>query len=1316
MAAKKIGAIIALDGEKEFKQNVTSCNKSLSSLKSEMQLVKAQCEGQQNSLESLTKQHEVLTKILGEQEKKEEETRKGLEHARESYDKVSKGLETLNRQQDTHIQKLADLQEEYQKATSRLEAMEKAGNSSEQSMIKQQAVVSSLSAAMQKEEAAIEEVNAAINKGNKNLQSAGNRISDWETKLNTAQSQVIKASNAVNKNAAYMKEAEQATDQCATSIDKFGKEVKQAEDITVGFGTVVKTNLTNTVVEGVKNLASSSASAILEMESAQRQFQASTGATTGEMKQYKAVMDEMHSKNYGEDINDLAQSMALVKQYTGELDPSALKEMTEDGIAMRDVFSMDLSETIRGVDALMENMGATSEHAFDLMAKGAQNGLDKSGELADNIAEYSQLWAQAGFSAEEMFAIMENGLNSGAYNLDKVNDFVKEFGISLSDGRIEENINSFSAGTKNLFNQWKAGKATTKDVFRSVINDLANAKNQQEALTIASNTWSSLGEDNAMKVITSLNEVNENYENVQGTMEEIQDIKYDTLESRIASLGKTFQTEVAVPIAEKALPAIESGLDLVIDNMDTLIPLMGGVATGVVAFKTASAAVELFTTKTEGATVAQAAFNAIQNLNPVVAVATAVTAATAAIAIYANVAGEASEESQKMAEANQRVCDSANEVAESSKDLISSYADSNAEMQAQSEYAKTLAGNIEELAEKENLSNSEKSVMQQYVAQLNELVPGLNLAYDEQTNALSMTNEQIETYLSNSQKQIEMQAAQEYAIDLLKQKSELEIEAIKLENERTEIQGENGEKQISMMDRISALMFGLQSGNMDYYQSIKTVSEAQKENTEAMETNEEQQKNVQAEIEAASEKLQEYGINWSDVTQKANENTEATSTNAQAQTDAAAANAAAAQTIAETYTDMQQKVSEVIDSQMNMFEEFNAGTQLSSEQLLSNMQSQINGVTDWAENMEILADRGINQGILDKLAEMGPEGSNYVQAFAQMTDEQLKQANDLWSQSLDMKAGVNESVEGMIEAYTTAISGGKERVAQIMSDLGTDSVQGLVNGINNGSIDLTNSGKSMGDNLQKGAKDSLDSHSPSKAFERIGKDVIAGLKNGITDNKSVAVKAVRSVADTVEEEAEKGLKKDNFNSAGKNVASGIASGIKSGSSTVRRAVDSVCSEVKNTGLNRRTLYNEGKNVSEGLANGIRAGRSDVINAVARVCEAAVSEARRKLKIHSPSKVFEELGSYTAEGFGVGYQKQMNNVNGMIRSSMEIPNIGRTEAGTGSAEMAGTGKVIVELPIYVGKEYTRTEIVEIAMEGIAQRQSRYLGARGLRLSG
>ena len=51
----------------------------------------------------------------------------------------------------------------------------------------------------------------------------------------------------------------------------------------------------------------------------------------------------------------------------------------------------------------------------------------------DNLAEYAPLWAQQGFSAQEMFSILQNGLDTGAYNLDKVNDFVKEFGISLND-------------------------------------------------------------------------------------------------------------------------------------------------------------------------------------------------------------------------------------------------------------------------------------------------------------------------------------------------------------------------------------------------------------------------------------------------------------------------------------------------------------------------------------------------------------------------------------------------------------------------------------------------------------------------------------------------------------------------------------------------------------------------------------------------------------------------------------------------------------------------------------------------------------------
>ena len=1313
MAIKKIGALIALDGEKEFKQNVTNCNKSLSALKSELNLVQAQYEGQENTLEALQRKHEVLAKSLDEQKNKEETVRKGLEHARESYEKVGNALAHLTERQEAHSKKLVGLKQDYEKATDRLDKMTKSGNSSEQAVKKQEAVIQSLSEELKKEEARLKNVSVAVAKGEKNYQTAGNRVKDWETKLNTAEAQVIKASSAVNKNAAYLKEAVQSTDQCAKSIDEFGKEVKEAEKVTIDFSTVLKSNLANSLVNFGKDAVVNAVKSVTSLETAQRQLQASTGATAGEMQQYKSVMEDLHNNNYGDDINDVAQSMALVKQYTGELDPSKLESMTENGIAMRDVFDMDLSETIRGVDGLVENMGVTSEEAFDLMARGAQNGLNKSGELADNIAEYSQLWGQAGFSAQEMFAILDNGLQSGAYNLDKVNDFVKEFGISLADGRIEENLSAFSNKTQSLFYQWKQGKATTKDVFYSVINDISTATNKQEMLTLASNTWSALGEDNAMKVITSLNETNTAYDNVKGTMESIKDIKYDTLESRFQQLGKKFQTQVGVPIAEEVLPKLEDGLDTVIENMDKLVPAMEAAAAGVVTYKAVSTAVTVFKTSTEGATVAQTLFNAVCNANPIVLVATALVAATTAVAAYASQAGEASKDVQNLTDRSQRLCDKANEVSESAQDMTTSYADSSAEMEAQGEYAKTLADRIETLAGKTGRSNEETQVMQGYIAELNQIVPDLNLAYDEQAGKLSLTNDELENYLNNKQEEIEMKALEEQAIELIKKRSELEVERIKLGNQEEELQGKVNEKlkedaKLRSDTKFSAWL----AGKADEKKAYDDLVEAQEKNTDAQDKNKAAREEVKAGIEALQEEMEKHKISWEDATTKQDENTESANINAEAQQTAADANATAAQTIVETYMGMQETVSSVLESQMNMFDEFDAGTKISSEKLLENMQSQIDGVTNWADNMALLADRGVNQGILDKLAEMGPQGTTYVEAFANMTDEQLQQANDMWSQSLDMKEGVNASVQGMIEEYTASLNGGKEHMIEVMSATGIDVSAGFGSGIRSG-IDQ---GKIAVDELGKAtivqAKTTLDSHSPSKVFMGIGNDVVSGLARGINNSQSQATIAVQMLSQQIVNIAQSTLNSADFTNVGNTVVDGIRTGVEHGSPAVLARVSSLCDDVLSktegtltyanfyvpanvavrgleAGISAResdvktaiesvvssvideaseldewTLYMDGYNTAIGLANGISDGESEVINAVAQMCADAVAEAEYRLDINSPSKVFKRLGEYTAEGFGIGYEDKMDDVRATIAESMEVPNLtGRSTAGT-----------------------------------------------------
>ena len=528
----EIVAGIRLEGEKDFKESVTSINKELSSLKSGLGRISAEYEGQANTLEALSAKQEILNNILDAQKRKVEATKAGLEHAKESYNNIGKGLEKLRSE-------LTKAQDEMQKMSA------SSGSTSDE---------------LKEQQNKIDELNDAIARGESNYQKAGNRISDWETKLNTAETQVIKASKALNENTAYMKEAEEAADGCATSIDKFGKAMNGTEEITSSWGEKLKGAITtkgvsvaaDLLADGVKDVEE----AMTDVSKASTQLAAKTGLSETAAKKYAAVMKQIKGDNYGEDYQDVADAMAEVIQIMGQLDDTEMTNVTESAIALRDVFGMDINESVRAVDVMMNTMGVDAQKAFDLITTGAQNGLNRSGELVDNITEYGQLWGQAGFSAEEMFAILDNGLNSGAYNLDKVNDYVKEFGNSLADGRIQDNLSSFSADTQNLFAQWQKGEASTRDVFYSVINDLSEMENQQQAVTLASTVWSALGEDNAMQVITALDDVNDKYKDVKGSMDDLKDINQSDLESAVSGLGSAVQEHIVTPLADLAIPAV----------------------------------------------------------------------------------------------------------------------------------------------------------------------------------------------------------------------------------------------------------------------------------------------------------------------------------------------------------------------------------------------------------------------------------------------------------------------------------------------------------------------------------------------------------------------------------------------------------------------------------------------------------------------------------------------------------------------------------------------------------------------------------------
>lgn len=300
----------------------------------------------------------------------------------------------------------------------------------------------------------------------------------------------------------------------------------------------------------------------VELDDAMAKFQAQTGASSSEMNKFKNIARDVWSNNFGENVSDVADMMARVKQQMQGISDVDLKNVTEDLLTLRDVYGMDENETLRGAKQLMEQFGISSKEAFDLMAKGAQNGLDYSGELGDNIAEYAGKFAQAGYSAEEYFQIMTNGVKGGSYNLDKMQDAVNEITTRMSDGTIEKALDSFNDKTKEVFQAYKEGGATQQDVQDAIVQDIKETTNQQEALNKASIAFGTLGEDNNLKFITSLSSVGDEYKNVAGTMDEVKAIANGGLKNALSGLGRAF-LDSFTPIGELITPIL-SGIIVLI--------------------------------------------------------------------------------------------------------------------------------------------------------------------------------------------------------------------------------------------------------------------------------------------------------------------------------------------------------------------------------------------------------------------------------------------------------------------------------------------------------------------------------------------------------------------------------------------------------------------------------------------------------------------------------------------------------------------------------------------------------------------------------
>lgn len=438
--------------------------------------------------------------------------------------------------------------------------------------------MSQLNSTIDKQESEIEELKTAY--ANVVLEQGKNSAA-----AQAMESDIKSLSGKLQENKGKLDEAKSAANDLAGTVEKAGDKAEGAEG---GF-TVLKGALADLVSEGIQYCIDNFGEFFTDFDNSSSSFQASTGASADEMEKFNSVMADLYKQNYGESMQDVGDKMAYVKKVTGEVDPSKLGELTKNAIAMEDTFGSDFNETVRGVSNLMRHFGIDAETAFDLFAKGSQQGLDYTDELGDNVAEYGGNFAQAGYSADEYFQLLENGAQGGAYNLDKVNDSINEVKNRLGDGTIEKNIGMFSKGTQDAFKNWQNGKGTMKDVINSIVGDISTCTNEQEALTMAQTAFGTMGEDANLDVVKSLTTLGDSYSDVKGTMEDVNNVKYSDVTDQIAEIKRTLQVDFFEPIMnqilpvvrDQFLPTVKNAFGWIKDNGATVAAVITGIGTAV---------------------------------------------------------------------------------------------------------------------------------------------------------------------------------------------------------------------------------------------------------------------------------------------------------------------------------------------------------------------------------------------------------------------------------------------------------------------------------------------------------------------------------------------------------------------------------------------------------------------------------------------------------------------------------------------------------------------------------------------------------------
>ena len=510
------------------------------------------------------------------------------------------------------------------------------------------------------------------------------------------------------------------------------------------------------------------------------------------------------------------------------------------------------------------------------------------------------------------------------------------------------------------------------------------------------------------------------------------------------------------------------------------------------------------------------------------------------------------------------------------------YANTILGIQTQAEAARDLSKVIEDLSGQEQYSATSKALLLEKINMMNDVIPGLALTWDEYTNSLSMTSEELKKNIEIHEAQLKLESDKERLNQLMVERvkiwSDMESANEKLTESKKYLSLSDEELLIGMDDldeahrgRIAQLSEqGYAHGRlrMEYDKHSAALEEnerAQRELWEAIAENSITVTEHAQAVEAAEERIQLAAEQraraltvkarlWE---QELGEIETALQSLADLQEEHARAEAALAADTEELLRRMQRAYDSYVNYANNAFSRLGDPLNISLEEMIDNLQFNQEAMRNWSDGIATLAnatEHQIDAGFLEQLRNMGPASAIIVDQLVQDMETggyKIQEINGLLVQGVDdANTQINKGFD---------FSGFIGHVDQTWRDL-AQSIED-----NTSLVEALEQQKAEAQKVILSMMDEQLLDTLNRAADNIGVQIPAGIAQGIENNDFEAVNKVvelmRNVIAAAQREAQiQSPSKVMEKLIGQNIALGVAAGIDANADEAAKAAEKLAEE------------------------------------------------------------------------------------------------------------------------------------------------------------